>query len=121
MFMHTYRDLIVWQKAIDLSVAVYQLSNSFPREELYGLTSQIKRSTVSIPANIAEGRLRNSNKEFKRFLHIAFGSGGELETHLEIAKKVWVGLDRVQLSKVEALLAEVMRILNSLINRSPRA
>lgn len=114
--MHTYRDLIVWQKGIELSVAVYEFSLSFPREELYGLTSQIRRSAASIPANIAEGRLRESKKEFKRFLLIAFGSGGELETHLEIVKKIWKDLDKERFAKVDLLLIEVMKMLNRLIS-----
>lgn len=80
--MKTYRDLIVWQKSMDLSVAVYELTNFFPKEEVYGLTSQIKRAATAIPANIAEGQKRGGRREFTQFLRIAYASGAELETHL---------------------------------------
>ena len=86
--MQSYRDLIVWQKSIDLVTAVYELVKLFPREELYALSSQIRRAVVSIPSNIAEGHNRNSDKEFVQFLCIARGSLGELETQLIIAEKL---------------------------------
>ncbi len=113
--MHTYRDLIVWQKSIDLVLAVYQLTERFPREEIYGLTSQIRRSVVSIPSNIAEGKLRGSPKELRQFLFIAFGSGGELETQLTIAKRI-PKTERLNYTAVDTLLNEVMKMLNSLIH-----
>lgn len=75
-----YKDLIVWQKSMDVVTCVYECVLKFPNEEVYGLTSQIKRSAVSIPSNIAEGNRRTSDKDTKRFLTIAFGSGAELET-----------------------------------------
>lgn len=83
--MNSFRDLKVWQKSIELSKLVYSLTKEFPKEELYGLTNQIKRSAVSIPSNIAEGCGRESNKEFKNFLGIALGSAFELETQFIIA------------------------------------
>src|SRR3989338_1893756 len=82
----SYRDLIVWQKSMRLVIAVYELTEDFPRSEIYGLTSQMRRAAVSIPSNIAEGRRKGSRKEFKQFLINAFGSGSELETQTEIAK-----------------------------------
>ncbi len=108
---HSHKDLIVWQKAIDLTVAVYKLTETFPKSELYGFTSQMRRASASIPANIAEGRRRPSRKEYAHFLGIAFASGAELETHIEIAKKLkFTGLENYV--EVEKLLDEVMRMLN---------
>jgi len=101
---------------------VYILTRNFPREEIYGLTSQMRRSAVSIPSNIAEGRFRGYKKEFKQFLLTAYGSGAELETQIEIAKNLdeTANLDY---SKIDSLLSEVMKMLNSMINKlsEPRA
>ena len=80
----SHRDLIAWQKAMNLAEAIYQLIRSFPKEEVYGLTSQIRRCAVSIPANVAEGQGRRSKKEFQQFLGHARGSLLELDTHLEL-------------------------------------
>lgn len=77
-----FRSLITWQKAYDLALEIYKETNSFPKEEIYGLTSQIRRSVLSVPANIAEGYEREYRKEYLRFLMIAKGSLGELETYL---------------------------------------
>ncbi len=111
----SYRDLILWQKAMELSYLVYEVTRAFPAEERYGLTSQMRRCAVSIPSNIAEGRYRSSAKEFKQFLHIAFGSGAELETQVEIAthEKYLSAADR---ERVEAILTEVMKLLNTFIS-----
>ncbi|HZG51052.1 MAG TPA: four helix bundle protein [Pyrinomonadaceae bacterium] len=84
----SHRDLIAWQKAMKLVVAVYKLSKNFPKEELYGLTSQLRRAAVSIPANIAEGQGRRSKTEFKQFLGHARGSLLEPDTHLELALRL---------------------------------
>jgi four helix bundle protein len=111
----TYKDLLVWSKAIDLVTAVYQLTESFPKEEIFGLTSQMRRAAVSIPSNIAEGKLRGGSKEFKHFLSIAFGSGGELETQIEIAKKLQK-TSNLDYRNVDMILLEVMKMLNSLIS-----
>ncbi len=86
--MHNLKQLKIWQKAMDLTTEVYQLSDDFPKEEKYGLTSQIRRSAVSIPSNIAEGAGRNSNKEFAHFLAVSNGSAYELQTQLLIAKNL---------------------------------
>ena len=83
-----YRDLEVWQKAMDLVVASYKLTKSFPKDEMYGLTNQLRRAAASIPANIAEGRQRQYSKEFLQFLSIASGSLAELETHMQIAGRL---------------------------------
>ncbi len=84
--MKDFRTLNVWQKAHLLTVSIYKTTSFFPKEELYGLTSQIRRASSSIPANIAEGRGRGGNAEFKQFLQIAMGSASELEYHLLLAR-----------------------------------
>jgi len=89
--IQSFRDLQIWQKSMQLAVAVYRLTRDFPREELYGLTSQIRRSAVSVPSNIAEGQGRLKLGEFKQFLGIARGSNCELQTQLEIASALGLG------------------------------
>ena len=84
----TYKDLIVWQKAIDLTVAVYELTEKFPKEEIYGLTSQMQRAAVSIPANIAEGYGRVHRGDYLQHLSISRGSLAELETHIALAARL---------------------------------
>ncbi len=76
----SYKDLIVWQRSMELVTAIYKLTETFPRAEVFGLTSQMRRAAVSIPSNIAEGRRQSSKRDFRQFLVIAFGSGSELET-----------------------------------------
>jgi len=88
---HSFRDLVVWQRAMQLTVAIYRLSQKFPREEIYGLTSQIRRSAVSVPSNIAEGHGRLNSGEYRQFLGIARGSNFELQTQLEIARALEIG------------------------------
>ena len=84
-----YRNLVAWQKAMDLVEETYKLTTSFPKEERYGLTAQIRRAAVSIPSNIAEGQgRRSSNEEFTRFLHISLGSLAELQTQTELAVRL---------------------------------
>lgn len=114
--LRSYKDLIVWQKSMDLVTAVYNLTGKFPREETYGLTAQIRRATVSIPSNIAEGRLRGFRKEFHQFLRNAYGSGGELETQIAIAKSL-ATTKNLNYAVVEALLLEVMKMLNVMIGK----
>ncbi len=107
-----YENLHVWQQSMDLVVAVYELVKSFPREELYALTDQIKRSAVSIPSNIAEGGSRNSRKEFVQFLYIALGSASELETQLRIAERV--GFAKTS-SVIQSKIIPIKKMLNALI------
>lgn len=83
-----YRELVAWQKAMDLAVLVYQLARALPDYERYGLASQMQRAASSVPANIAEGHERRSSKEYRRFLLIASGSLAELETHLMLAARI---------------------------------
>ena len=108
-----HKDLVVWQKSMDVVVLVYKMTETFPKEEIYGLTSQMRRAAVSIPCNIAEGKRRMTENEFKHFLRIAFGSAAELETQMEISLKLgFVNPDNI--SEVVRLLDEVMRMLNKL-------
>ena len=86
--MKTHKDLLVWQKAMDLVEDVYKLTETMPKTEQYGLTGQIRRSAVSIPSNIAEGAARNHDKEFLQFLYVALGSIAELETQLLLAERL---------------------------------
>jgi four helix bundle protein len=110
----SHRDLIVWQKAMDLTVEIYQITKMFPKEELYGLTSQIRRSSSSIAANIAEGQGRRLSGEFKQFLGIARGSLLELETHIELAFRVGY-ITKEHFVKLQGIISEVGRILNGLM------
>jgi len=112
---NSYKNLTVWQKSMDLVSEVYNLTEKFPKSETYGLASQMQRSVVAIPSNIAEGQKRNYSKEFLQFLHISYGSGAELETQLEICKKL-PKLKNLEYNKAEQLLNEVMKMLNSLIS-----
>ncbi len=112
----SYTDLIVWQKAIDVSLGVYKLTKGFPREEVYALTDQMRRAAVSIPSNIAEGRSRGTAKDFVHFLRIALGSASELETQLIIGGKLSYG-DSSEYEKINALLSEVRRMLHAMIRK----
>ena len=112
----SYRDLVVWQKAIDLVVEIYKVTDRFPDRERYTLSSQMRRAAVSIPSNIAEGRSQSTRKDFINFLHTALGSGTELETQMIIAKK----LDYLEDSNYQgtmALLSEVCRMLHAMIKK----
>ena len=111
--INSYKDLIVWQKSIELVVEVYKLTDLYPKGELYGLTSQTCRAAVSIPSNIAEGYARKHRKEYAQFIRIAFSSGAELETQIIIAKKLGYANEYI-FKRVDTLLLEVMNMLNSL-------
>ena len=101
---------------MELVIEVYKLTKKFPKTETYGLASQMQRAVVSIPSNIAEGRLRGHRKEFKQFLWNAYGSAGELETQIELAKKL-AKTSAINFEKAASLLSEVMRMLNAIINK----
>jgi len=108
--MKTHRDLIVWQKAMDFVEEVYELTDTMPKAEQYGLTGQIRRSAVSIPSNIAEGAARNHDKEFLQFLYVALGSTAELETQLLLAER----LGFIRKALIENL-SEIKKLLLGLI------
>ena len=110
----THKDLNVWKKTMDLAAQVYSLTAKFPKEELYGLTSQIRRSAVSIPSNIAEGAARHSRKEFIQFLHIASGSVAELETQLLLAIQIGLLSGDHIISHVEEVRKLLLGLLRSL-------
>ncbi len=117
--MKTHKDLDVWGKSIELVTHIYELTKSFPKEEIYGLTSQIRRAAVSIPANIAEGAARNSKKEFIQFLYIGLGSLAELETELIIAKNLnYLGNNDdnifIKLDTIGKMLTGLIKSLQSL-------
>ena len=114
--MKSYRDLIVWQKSVTMVALIYKLISKFPDEEKYGLTSQIKRSSVSVPSNIAEGYGRNYTKDYARFLQIARGSLFEMQTQFQIA----LNLDFIQekdLDEIKSLSVEIEKMLNVLIKK----
>jgi four helix bundle protein len=108
--IQSFRDLQIWQKSMQLAVAVYRLTKDFPREEIYGLTSQLRRSAVSVPSNIAEGQGRSNLGEFKQFLGIARGSNCELQTQLEIAHALGMGKAEL-LNDAEGLSQEVGKMI----------
>jgi four helix bundle protein len=101
---------------MELVEAVYELTDTLPKEEKYGLISQMRRSAVSIPSNIAEGRYRSSRKDYANFLRTAFGSGAELETQLEICKRIEIG-NKKKRNEVGELLTETMKMLNVIIQK----
>lgn len=111
---NSFRDLTVWQRSLQLSVAVYRMTREFPREELYGLTSQIRRAAVSVPSNIAEGQGRLKGGEFRQFLSIARGSNCELQTQLEIARALEFGNPKA-LDEAEALSHEIGKMIFALL------
>jgi len=115
MAWKNYRDLIVWQKAMEVAAEVYEISKKLPKEELYVLSNQIRRAAVSIPSNIAEVQSRNSKKEFIRFLFIALGSRSELETQLLLSVKVGY-LSDADIDTAMRLLEETGKLLTSLIH-----
>jgi four helix bundle protein len=114
--MQDFRDLKVWQKAHETVLAVYRTSTNFPSDERFGLTSQLRRAAVSIPANIAEGTLRSSDADFARFLHIALGSASEVDYYLLLARDLKF-IDPDKHSTLDAGLQEVKRMLAALVTR----
>ena len=116
--MKTHKDLIVWKKSIDFVTDIYKETNAFPKQEQYGLVSQLRRAAVSIPSNIAEGASRKSRKEFIQFLHIARASSSELETQLIISKKIgYLSSDNLDL---EEKLSVISKMLTGLTNNLER-
>lgn len=111
----TYRDLIVWQKAMELVYVVYEATQSFPKHELYGLVSQMRRAAVSIPSNVAEGKGRSSDRDFLLFLQHSRGSLHELETQILIAEHLGY-VDAIKAAKLQDLAREVGRLLMGLMS-----
>lgn len=112
--MHNFKELHVWQNSVELATEIYQLTKRYPKDEIYGLTSQIRRCSISISSNIAEGAGRSGKKEFKYFLNIAYGSSFELETQLIISKNLkYVDDDRFE--SLYDKLTEIQKMLYNLI------
>lgn len=111
-----FRDLLVWQKSMELALAIYRLTKDFPREEVFGLTSQMRRSVVSIPTNIAEGQGRGNPHEFAHFLERARGSLCELQTQLELSRSLTFGYVEF-IDKCESLSHEVGKMIFVLIRK----
>ena len=114
--MHNYKELTVWQRSVELATEIYKSTSDFPKSELYGLTSQIRRCAVSISSNIAEGAGRSSNKDFARFLHIANGSSYELETQLIISQNLSY-LNQSEFIKLNNSLIEIQKMLYTFIKK----
>ena len=114
--MSTFRDLLIWQKSMDLVTEVYKLTELFPKEEIYGLTSQVRRSAISIPSNISEGYGRDGNKDYLRFLNIGISSLFEMQTQLEIAYNLKY-INEIQFNKIHDESREIERMLSSFIRK----
>jgi len=112
----SYKDLTVWQKSMDLVEEVYEITKRLPKEERYSLISQMQRAAVSIPSNIAEGKMRGTRKDYAHFLRIAFGSGAELETQIELVQRIY-DIQGEDVNKAKGLLEEVMKMLNVMIQK----
>ncbi|MEK7480414.1 MAG: four helix bundle protein [Patescibacteria group bacterium] len=112
----SHKDLIVWQKAVSLSLITYKLTKGFPQSEMYALSSQMRRAAVSIASNIAEGRSRRTRKDFQHFLHMAYGSAAELETQLLIARQLSF-CNESQFQENNSLLSEVSKMLRAMIQK----
>ena len=116
MGIKSYKELIVWQKTMNVAEDVYKLTKNFPNEEKFGLTSQIKRAVISVPSNIAEGQARNSTKEFKQFLYIAKASNAEVETQLELAYRLKF-LDKENFDLIIGKCVKISKMLQSLVSK----
>lgn len=114
--IHNYQKLEVWNKATDFAVEVCRITKQFPQEEKFGLVSQVNRAVISIPSNIAEGKMRDSDTEFRRFLLISLSSGAELETQFIIAKRLGY-IEEIMYNKMAQKLSEIMKMLNGLITK----
>jgi four helix bundle protein len=118
--MKTHKDLEVWQTAIDLAKEVYETTKTYPKEEMFGLVSQMRRCAASIPSNIAEGAARNGKEEFLQFLHIALGSLSELDTQIEISRATGIG-DKSQLERLQEKTTRVKMMTNGLVRSLRRS
>lgn len=116
MYLKSYKELIVWQKSVQLVKEIFVLTDKFPKSEIYGIISQMRRAAVAIPSNIAEGYGRRSYKEYTQFFSIAYGSALELETQLIISKGLQLASDK-DFSSSEQFLEEVLKMLNSMLSK----
>ena len=114
MSLESYKQLVVWQKSIELVKEIYKVTDQFPKEELYSLTSQMRRAAISIPSNIAEGYKRKNLKEYLQFLSIANASTAELDTQITIAKELYKHMDFL---RSESLLEQIQKMLSVLLRK----
>jgi four helix bundle protein len=117
--METHKDLLVWQRSISLVTAIYEVTKSIPKEELYCIVNQIRRAAISIPSNIAEGSARKNTKEFIQFLHVAMGSAAELETQMIISLNLKY-IDNQRSNSLQIELNEIIRMISGLIKSLTR-
>lgn len=113
--MGNFKELLVWKKSIEFVTEIYEITASFPSEEKFGLVSQIRRSAVSIPSNIAGGNARRSSADYIQFLKIARGSGAEVETQIIISKNLGF-IEEVKSEELTSKITEIMKMINGLIN-----
>lgn len=113
--MHNFRNLKVWQKSVDFAVKVYQITAEFPKDEMLGMVSQMRRAGVSIPSNIAEGSAKSSNKSYSNSLEISLGESFELETQIEICKRIGLITDKKK-ELLEEDLVEIQKMIKGLKN-----
>ena len=114
MYIQSFKELIVWNKSMELAKAVYERTREIPQSELYGLTQQIRRAAVSIPSNIAEGSQRKNLKEYTYFLRISYGSAAELETQLLLTRALF---PPITISDLESMLNEIQKMLNVMLKK----
>jgi four helix bundle protein len=115
--VRSFRELLIWQRSMDLATAVYRLTHNFPQQEMYGMISQMRRCAVSIPSNIAEGHGRLSIGEYRQFLGIARASNFELQTQLDIARRLGFGSEP-EIDNAEALSHEVGKMIYSILEKT---
>jgi len=118
MYIKSFKELIVWQKAVELVKEIYFTTSKMPKSEIYGLVSQMRRAAVAIPSNIAEGKKRKTKRDYLQFLRIADGSAAELETQIIISKSIFKS---VSFTKVENLLEEIQKMLTVIIKNLHRS
>jgi four helix bundle protein len=118
MAVRYYRDLLIWQKGIELAKEIYRITNRFPPGERFGLMSQLQRAAVSVPSNIAEGQSRRNSREFRQFLYQALGSLAELDTQLVVAKQLGYLQDEAS-ETTDLLVKDLSRMTYALVNRLP--
>ncbi|MFH1231412.1 MAG: four helix bundle protein [Planctomycetota bacterium] len=112
----SYKDLLIWQKGIDLVKDIYNLTKKFPKSEQYGLIDQIHRSAISVPSNIAEGQARQHSKEFIQFLYISLGSLAELDTQFIISKEL-AYINEDDLTKIDSKITEIRKMISGLLSK----
>lgn len=115
-YLNSHKELVVWQKSMDLALLIFDLTSKYPKSEIYGLISQMRRSSVSIPSNIAEGYGRRSKKEFVHFLTVSYGSTLELETQSILSKNLKF-VEKNKFGKTMSLVEEILKMLNSMITK----